>query len=96
MLRTYGYRLWNLKLRQVETAVCTSQVHFRDLSESEISDYVASGEPMDKAGAYGIQGKGRSFVAKFDGTLENIMGLPIQHLEEHLKKLGWNLERTPL
>lgn len=56
----------------------TTQVTFRTLSENEIEKYVATGDPMDKAGAYGIQGEGRQFIQEFKGSIENVMGLPTE------------------
>lgn len=54
-----------------------SSVYFRDLSDEEIEKYIKTGEPMDKAGAYGIQGKGCVFVKRIEGDYFNIVGLPI-------------------
>lgn len=68
-------------------------VTFRELTENEIQEYVASGEPMDKAGAYAIQGIGRKFVTKYAGSWSNVVGLPIEKLEEALKKNGWTVHR---
>ena len=65
-----------------------SLVHFRDLSDEEISAYIETGEPMDKAGAYGAQGKAALFVRKIDGDFFNVMGLPLCRLGEMLKKQG--------
>ncbi len=62
-----------------------SEVSFYELSEDEIEAYVASGEPLDKAGAYGIQGKGAIFVAKIVGDYYNIVGLPIAELIRRLE-----------
>ncbi len=62
-----------------------SDVTFYPLSESDISAYIASKEPFDKAGAYGIQGKGAVFVAKIVGDYYNIVGLPIAELVRRLK-----------
>ncbi|MCI8541149.1 MAG: septum formation inhibitor Maf [Erysipelotrichaceae bacterium] len=62
-----------------------SDVRFYELSEMEIDSYIASGEPLDKAGAYGIQGKGAIFVAKIVGDYYNIVGLPIAELVRRLK-----------
>ena len=61
-----------------------TDVTFRELSESEISAYVASGEPMDKAGAYGIQGPGAVLVKGINGDFYNVMGLPVARLNEVL------------
>lgn len=71
----------------------TSKVTFRDLSEEEIRDYVRTGEPMDKAGAYAIQGEGRKFVSRLDGSWSNVVGLPVEALEGLLKRHGWNVHR---
>ena len=60
-------------------------VTFRQLSEEEIRDYVATGEPMDKAGAYGIQGGAGKFVSRLDGSFENVMGFPVDTVDEMLK-----------
>lgn len=61
-----------------------SRVKFKDLSSLEIQNYIKTGEPMDKAGAYGIQGKGALFVEKIEGDYYNIVGLPLFKLSEML------------
>ncbi len=63
-------------------------VEFYELSDKEISDYVATGEPMDKAGAYGIQEQGALLVKRIDGDFYNVMGLPIAELSRRLKGSG--------
>lgn len=70
-------------------SVCNSvetKVYFRNLSDEQIQSYVESGEPMDKAGAYGIQGLGSVLVEKIDGDYFNVVGLPATKLSEILKK----------
>ncbi len=70
-------------------AVTTTEVadiHFRELSDQEILDYIATGEPMDKAGAYGIQGGAALFVEKLVGDYYNVMGLPVCRLWQILKE----------
>ncbi len=62
-----------------------TQVYFRDLSQKEIADYVRSGEPMDKAGAYAIQGGAGLFVEKIEGDYFNVMGLPVCRLWQRLR-----------
>ena len=62
-------------------------VRFAPLTDSEIEDYVASGEPMDKAGAYAIQGRASKFVEKVDGCYFNVMGLPLSLVYRHWKTL---------
>jgi septum formation protein len=65
-----------------------SVVHFRKLSDEEIRHYIATGEPMDKAGAYGAQGKGALFVRAIEGDFFNVMGLPVCRLGQMLAKKG--------
>lgn len=66
-------------------------VYFRELTRSEISAYVATGEPLDKAGAYGIQGKASLFIEGIDGDYYNVMGLPLCRLDEMFKAMGVTL-----
>ena len=70
------------------THVETSRIHFRPLQPEEIAAYVDSGEPMDKAGAYGIQGKAGLFVSRLEGDYYNVMGLPICALTLCLRQFG--------
>ena len=65
-----------------------TRVRFRPLSEEEIRDYVATGEPMDKAGAYGIQGLGGRLVEGIDGDFNNVVGFPIDRFLAIMKVLG--------
>ena len=67
----------------------TTEVSFVALDEKEIDDYVASGDPMDKAGAYGIQGLASKFVDRIDGCFFNVMGLPLALVYKHLKALKY-------
>lgn len=67
--------------------VVHTKVYFRSLSAKEIQAYVATGEPLDKAGAYGIQGQGAVLVAKIDGCYNNVVGLPLTRVYEILAKL---------
>ena len=62
------------------TAAECTRVQFARMSEAEILSYVATGEPLDKAGAYGIQGRGSLFVRKIEGDYFNVVGLPLQRL----------------
>ena len=73
------------------TAHEATQVRFRPLTQSEISAYIATGEPMDKAGAYGVQGKGALLVERIDGDFFNVMGLPVGLLARLLKGFGIDL-----
>ena len=71
-----------------------TQVQFKILNEAEISEYVAGGEPMDKAGAYAIQGEGKKFVSSFTGSWSNVVGLPLERLEKVILENGWNVRRS--
>lgn len=88
MLKTLSGRI-----HEVFTGVCVifangrkerffeeTKVEFYELSDGEIADYIKTGEPMDKAGAYGIQGKGALLVKRIDGDYYNVMGLPVARL----------------
>lgn len=68
-----------------------SLVRFRPMREKEIASYVASGEPMDKAGAYGAQGLAALFVERIEGSFSNVMGLPLCRLGNMLNKVGVEL-----
>lgn len=70
-----------------------SKVTFRKLTVEEIDTYVRGGEPMDKAGAYAIQGDGGKFVSRLEGSRSNVVGLPMEALEKLLKQNGWNVGR---
>lgn len=88
---------------QVWTGVClahgerllqrevVSRVRFRTLSAAEISAYIATGEPMDKAGAYGIQGLAAIFIEQLHGSHSNVMGLPLFETAAMLHTMGWPL-----
>lgn len=64
-----------------------TKVYFKTLAPFEIDSYIASGEPMDKAGAYGIQGKGALWVEKIEGSYTNVVGLPVEHVYDELCKV---------
>ncbi len=66
----------------------TTIVRFRDLREDEILRYVATGEPMDKAGAYGIQGRAAVFVERLEGDYFGVVGLPLALLSRMLEEVG--------
>lgn len=70
----------------VDTAV--TRVHFAELTEAEMNAYVASGEPMDKAGAYAIQDLASRFIDRVEGGYFNVVGLPISLVYRYLKELG--------
>lgn len=66
-----------------------TKVTMVSMSEEEIKEYVETGEPMDKAGAYGIQGKAAAFIKKIDGDYYNVVGLPISRLVRELRGMGY-------
>jgi septum formation protein len=70
------------------STVTTTHVTFRELSSAEIADYVATGDPLDKAGAYGIQGEAGRFVADLSGSLSNVVGLPMAQTAALLARAG--------
>jgi len=74
--------------RLIATEAVVSEVFFRQLSETEIRDYIATGEPFDKAGAYGIQGMGGGFISRVNGPRDNVMGLPVEKVLAALERCG--------
>ncbi len=78
--------------RTLTDSVATD-VYFRELLPEEIRAYIKTGEPMDKAGAYGVQGRGTLFVERIDGDFFNVMGMPLMKLGEMLKKFGVDVFR---
>ena len=75
-------------VERMETELSVTTVRFRELSSAEITRYVASGEPRDKAGAYGIQGRAGAFVAEIRGSYSGVMGLPLYETELLLRRFG--------
>ena len=66
-----------------------TDVYFREISEKEIISYIGTGEPFDKAGAYGAQGRGAVFIERIDGDFFNVMGLPLCRLTLMLRNFGF-------
>jgi septum formation protein len=84
-----GYALLNASRPELETVRCVaSSVYIRELSAEEIAGYVKSGEPMDKAGSYAIQGLGSGIVERVTGSYTNVVGLPLCEVARDLKALG--------
>ena len=80
-----------LTVRQGDSCLTESEstdVYFRPASRRELLAYIQTGEPMDKAGAYGVQGKGALLVERLDGDFFNVMGLPVLRLSRMLEKFG--------
>jgi septum formation protein len=72
---------------ETRSAVETTQVEFLELSDEEIERYVAAGEPLDKAGAYGIQGEASKFVRRIDGCYFNVVGLPLARVYSFIRSI---------
>ncbi len=83
-----GLALWHPASRRMICELGQSQVWMRDYDEQEIADYVASGDPLDKAGAYAIQHPGFDPVSHVEGCWLTVMGLPLCHLERGLAQAG--------
>ena len=76
---------------KLDVNIITSKVHFRDLSEHELAWYVATGEGLDKAGGYGIQGKGAALIPYIEGCYFNVMGLSVSAVVTSAARLGAQL-----
>ncbi len=85
--------LWDLDSGRVVCDYAQSFVTFRQIHEREIHDYALSGEGLDKAGGYGIQGLAAAFVSTVEGEMDTIVGLPVVLVERMLKENGWKISR---
>lgn len=85
-----GVTLVRLPGAERRSFVESTQVHFAPLSFGEISRYLATGEPCDKAGAYAIQGQAGRFIPRIEGDYFNVVGLPLAHVTQALTDLGWS------
>lgn len=81
--------LIDLRSQHQVSHIETTQVKFKTLTDAEIMDYIATGEPMDKAGSYAIQGIGKKFVESITGDYENVVGLPIKKVQKILEENKW-------
>ena len=75
----------------VQVELDRALVHFVEMDEASMLRYIRSGEPMDKAGAYGVQGMGGMFVSHIEGSSSNVIGLPMHLVRSMLRKIGWQL-----
>jgi septum formation protein len=88
-----GYAFCNGTTGEVlDCSIVQTQVLFRDLFTDEIERYIASGEPFDKAGSYGIQGRALTFVESIEGSYTNVVGLPMSHVVLSLRRLMPDIE----
>ena len=85
-----GVTLVRLPDAERRSFVETTHVHFAQIPEEEITKYLATGEPFDKAGSYAIQGRAGRYVPRIDGCYFNIVGLPLARLCQELRELGWS------
>ena len=85
-----GVALIRLPDADRRTFVESTLVQFAALSGEEITRYLATGEPHDKAGAYGIQGRAGRFIPRIEGCYFNVVGLPLARLQHSLTELGWS------
>ena len=76
---------------QIRVGLSESRVTFKTLTEAEIAAYVASGEPFDKAGGYGIQGRAAIFIEHLSGSYSGVMGLPLHETAELLREVGFEV-----
>ena len=83
-----GYAVVDRLKNISEAAAIVTRVTFRELTDAEIAGYIATGEPADKAGAYGIQGIGACLVRSIDGSYTNVVGLPLCEVVETLERMG--------
>ena len=83
-----GFTLIDLDNDKTISKAVSTEVFFKDLSDQEIEEYVATGEPLEKAGAYAIQQNGKKFVDKIEGSETNIAGLPVEELMKTLKEFN--------
>jgi septum formation protein len=83
-----GVTILDTDSKQLDCFFDQASVSIKQLSESEIDHYVQSGEPLDKAGAYAIQGLGATFIEKIEGDFYGVMGLPLFQVVERLRRFG--------
>ena len=83
-----GFTILDSSTRILITKSVETKVFMKEMTDEEIHRYIATGEPLDKAGAYGIQGKGAIFVEKIEGDYSNVVGLPLFELTKELKKFN--------
>ena len=88
-----AFCVYNFNTSTDVAAIEETKVRFKNLSDDEIDQYILTGEPFDKAGAYGIQGLAGKFVLETSGSWSNVVGLPMERLQKVLHECGWNVVR---
>ncbi len=88
-----GIALYQTASTNFWSGAAETKVAFHELSEPEILSYVNTGDPLDKAGAYGIQGEGGKFVSSYIGSKSNVVGLPLELFRKVLNENEWNIRR---
>jgi septum formation protein len=88
-----GFTIMDTATKKRLTRSIETKVYFRKMAPGEIDAYVRSREPLDKAGAYAIQGLGAALIRKIEGDYDNVVGLPVSSLVEELKKFGIHVLR---
>ncbi len=83
-----GYAVYDKELDNLHCASVATKVYFKQLRNEEITDYIATGCPMDKAGAYAIQGGAAHMVERIEGSYTNVVGLPLCEMIETLREMG--------
>ncbi|HZJ18224.1 MAG TPA: Maf family protein [Patescibacteria group bacterium] len=86
-----GFTILDAKTKKSVTKSVASRVYFKKLTKKEIEAYIKTGEPMDKAGAYGVQDKAGAFIEKIEGDFFNVVGLPIFSVCKTLLEFGINI-----
>jgi septum formation protein len=84
-----GFAALRIPDHALRSGVETTRVWFTEMSDAEIHAYVASGEPLDKAGAYAIQGLAGRYIPRIDGCYFNVVGLPLARVSQALRELDW-------
>jgi septum formation protein len=85
-----GVALIRLPDAEHHSFIETTHVHFAGLSPDDLTRYLATGEPFDKAGSYAIQGRGGRYIPRIEGCYFNVVGLPLARLHQSLMELGWS------
>lgn len=86
-----GFAILHIPSNQYRAECVVTHVHFKSLSEPQVRAYVQTGEPLDKAGAFAIQGLGRDLIRSFDGDFDNVVGLPVNAVKLVLAEMRTDL-----